>query len=121
LPDGLFTENRWAGILARCQLQHVAIFMNRAAALVGFRRLQLNRLFAYEASWFRTAGPHLSEIRERYAVEIMNCQGSASMRHNPLLSDERNCWGLGLLGYRIHLRSTLTNGKMRQPAGSSVR
>src|SRR5207302_8283867 len=92
LPDGVFTKHVWAGILARCQLQHVAIFMNRAAALVGFRRLQLNWLFAYGASWFGTAGPHPSEIRERYAVEIMNCQRSASMRHNPLLSGERNCW-----------------------------
>jgi hypothetical protein len=115
---GAIAKNTWAAVHPRCQFHNVATFVDRAAALVGFRRLQFNRLFAYGASWFRTAGPHLSESRERYAVQIMNCQGSASMRRNPLLSDERNCWGLGLLTYRIHLRPSPANAKMRQYPGT---
>ena len=101
---GVFTKLSRPAFRARRKLQNVAIFVDRPAALVRFCRFQGNRLSAYRASWFRTAVQHPCQIREWDAVQIMDCQGSASRSHNPLLSCERNCWGLGLLTYRINPR-----------------
>ena len=113
---GVFTELPHAAFHARRELQNIAIFVDRPAALVSFRCLQRNRLPAYRASWFRTAAQRACQIREWDPVQIMDCQGLASMSHNPLLSCERNCWGLGLLTYSINPRRGSHHAKMRQNA-----
>ena len=48
--------------------------MNRAAVLIGFRRLQLNWLFTYRAGWFAITSLHACQVGYGYAVGIMNGQ-----------------------------------------------
>lgn len=48
--------------------------MDRAAVLIGFRRLQLNWLFTYRAGWFAITSLHACQVGYGYAVGIMNGQ-----------------------------------------------